>query len=254
MLWCVSVCARIQCRCFESVCTVCVWMSDSVSQREAPVLCFTSQQIVCVHVRVCACCEWAAYQSRCKEHSQQSQAGSHHYEQQENNQGMLLAHTVVGLVQPILGPDTLLLSPSSSFIPFIRLPCPVQDILLPPDCLLPHGSWSRKGGRGWRKTTGGGGCGYCQGIGSFHHRCRAVALFHFPAVAVPVGDHSVRCPNLQCVLWFLLRLVSEVLQADTTESCGWVRGSVRWPQGWQERTEGRAQHPPLSPPANMLKR
>lgn len=198
---------------------------------------------MCVFVSVCF--EWAAYQSWSKEHSQQSQAGTHHYEEQKDNQRMLLAHTVVWFIQPVWGLVSLHFTTTSSSV-YFRLPCPVKEIPLSPYSLLPHGSWSWEGGK-----RGGG---QCWGMSSFHHRWGAVALFCSSAVVVPVEDPEVRAPKLQLSLRVLLHLPSQVFQAGTAESWGWVwvRGSVRWPEWWQKRTKGRAQHPPLSPPANML--
>lgn len=154
-----------------------------------------SQFCVCVYVCVCPpCYEWAAYQSWSKEHSQQCQACSHHYEQQEHYERMLLAHTVVGLIKPIWGPGPNVLTPSSSSISFTKLPCPFEEVALPPYCLLPHGSGSWKGGRGERETGGGRGDGHCWDVGSFHHR-RTVAPLHSPAVVVPVEDHAASSPD-----------------------------------------------------------
>lgn len=66
---------------------------------------------------------------------------------------MLLAHTVVGLIQPVFwGPVPLLLTPSApSFLPLSGLPRPVEEVPLPPYCFLPHGPGSREGGRGGGK-------------------------------------------------------------------------------------------------------
>lgn len=157
-----------------------------------------SQFFMCVYVCVCPpCYEWAAYQSWSKEHSQQCQACSHHYEQQEHYERMLLAHTVVGLIKPICGPGPNVLTPSSSSsssISFTKLPCPFEEVALPPYCFLPHGSGSGKGGRGERETGGGRGDGHCWDVGSFHHR-RTVAPLHSPAVVVPVEDHAASSPD-----------------------------------------------------------
>lgn len=209
---------------------------------------------VCLCVCVCPpCYEWAAYQSWSKEHSQQCQACSHHYEQQEHYERMLLAHTVVGLIKPIWGPGPNVLTPSSSSsssISFTKLPCPFEEVALSPYCFLPHGSGSWKGGRGERETGGGRGDGHCWDVSSFHHR-RTVAPLHSPAVVVPVEDHAASSPDPP--LRFLPHLLFKVLQAETTGSCVGVRDSLHWPEGWHDSTEGWAQHPPLSPPANMLK-
>lgn len=120
---------------------------------------------------------WVAYQSWSKEHSQQSQTGSHHYEQQKHNKRMLLAHTVVGLIKPVRGLIPLVLTLSSSWlIPDSRCPSPVQKVPLPSYCLLPHGSWRRGGGG----RTPWGGWGIC----TFQNRQGAL---HLPPAALRVS-------------------------------------------------------------------
>lgn len=44
------------------------------------------------------------HQPRGEENSQQSQAGTHHNEEQKNNKWVLLAHTIVRIIQPVWGP------------------------------------------------------------------------------------------------------------------------------------------------------
>lgn len=154
---------------------------------------FICKIIIC-RVHVCLCMLWIAYQPWSKEHSQQSQAGSHHYEEQKHNERMLLAHTVVGFIKPVRG----------SFPPFFtRYLCPVKKVPLSPHCFLPRRSWSREGWKRGRETRRGGG-GYCWGISSFHYSRRASAVLFCSCAVVPVGDPGVRTPELQFVLRFFL--------------------------------------------------
>ncbi|MEE6465566.1 hypothetical protein FKM82_006592 [Ascaphus truei] len=70
---------------------------------------------------------------RSKEDSQQCQASSHHNKKQKDDQRVLLAHAVIGLIKPV--PGLLLFL---SLLPTDHILCPVKKIAASPHCFLPH--------------------------------------------------------------------------------------------------------------------
>lgn len=80
------------------------------------------------------------HQPRGEEDSQQSQAGTHHNEEQKNNKWVLLAHKIVRVIQPVWGP----LSPATHTSSSCYISCcpgaPLQQVAPLTHGLPPHGA------------------------------------------------------------------------------------------------------------------
>lgn len=82
--------------------------------------------------------EGVSYQPGGEEDGEQGQAGAHHDEEEEDDERVLLAHAVVGLVEPVPGAGLLAARPAAAAA---RLFCPLQQVAASPPHhhrFLPH--------------------------------------------------------------------------------------------------------------------